>query len=83
MDMDQKDHEIVDFLQIKQKPSEPVYSFIERFEKQRLVMSLQEKLSCLGSYPTSKGNNKKEEDQGLIKRLKEELKKSSGLMNIF
>jgi hypothetical protein len=26
----------VDFLQIKQKPSEPVYSFIERFEKQHL-----------------------------------------------
>ena len=36
VDEDQKDHEIVDFLQIKQKPSEPVYSFIERFEKQRL-----------------------------------------------
>jgi hypothetical protein len=33
---DQKDHEIVDFLQIKQRPSEPVYSLIERFEKQRL-----------------------------------------------
>jgi len=33
---DQKDHEIVDFLKIKQKPSEPVYSFIERFEKQHL-----------------------------------------------
>jgi hypothetical protein len=36
VDEDQKDHEIVDFLQIKQKPSEPVYSFIKRFEKQRL-----------------------------------------------
>jgi len=36
VDEDHKDHEIVDFLQIKQKPSEPVYSFIERFEKQRL-----------------------------------------------
>ena len=35
-DEDQKDHEIVDFLQIKQKPSEPLYSVIERFEKQRL-----------------------------------------------
>jgi len=36
VDEDQKDHEIVDFLQIKQKPSEPVYSIIERFKKQRL-----------------------------------------------
>jgi hypothetical protein len=26
----------VDFLQIKQKPSEPVYPFIERFDNQRL-----------------------------------------------
>jgi hypothetical protein len=26
----------VDFLQIKHNPSEPVYSFIQRFEKQRL-----------------------------------------------
>jgi hypothetical protein len=36
VDEDQKDHEIVDLLQIKQKPSEPVYSLIERFEKQCL-----------------------------------------------
>jgi hypothetical protein len=36
VDEGQKDHEIVDFLQIKQKPSEPVSSFIERFEKQHL-----------------------------------------------
>ena len=36
VDEDQKGHEIVDFLQIKEKPSEPVYSFLERFEKQRL-----------------------------------------------
>ena len=28
---DQKDHETVDFLRIKQKPSEPVHSFIARF----------------------------------------------------
>jgi hypothetical protein len=33
---DQKDHEIVDFLQIKQKSSEPIYCFIEKFEEQRL-----------------------------------------------
>jgi hypothetical protein len=37
VDEDQKDHEIVDFLQVKQKPSEPVYSFIKRFDGQRLV----------------------------------------------
>jgi len=36
VDEDHNDPEIVDSLQIKQKPSEPVYSFIERFEKQRL-----------------------------------------------
>jgi hypothetical protein len=36
VDEDQKDHEIVDFLKIKQKHSEPVYSFMERFEQQRL-----------------------------------------------
>jgi len=36
VDEDQKDHEIVDFLQINQKASEPVYFLIERFEKQRL-----------------------------------------------
>jgi hypothetical protein len=36
VDEDQKDHEIVDFLQIKQKSSEAAYSFIERFQKQRL-----------------------------------------------
>jgi hypothetical protein len=36
VDEDRKDHEIVEFQQIKQKPSEPVYFLIERFEKQRL-----------------------------------------------
>ena len=79
VDEDQKNHDIVDFLQIKQKPSEPVYSFIERFEKQRLraenmalslVISLPEKLSWMGSYLTSEGNYKKDQDQGLIKKLK-------------
>ena len=34
VDEEQKDQEIVDFLQIKQKSSEKFYSFIERFEKQ-------------------------------------------------
>jgi hypothetical protein len=43
----------------------------------RLMMSLTEKLSWMGSYSTSEGNFKKEQDQGLIKRLKEELKKST------
>ena len=33
VDEDHKDHEIVDFLQVKQKTSEPHYSLIERFEK--------------------------------------------------
>jgi hypothetical protein len=36
VDEDQKNHEIEDFLQIKQISSEPIYSFIERFENQRL-----------------------------------------------
>jgi hypothetical protein len=92
VDEDQKDHEIEDFLQIKQKPSKPVYSFIERFEKQRLRAEdmgfepndvIPGKLSWMDSYLISEGNYKKEQDQGLIKRLKEELKKSSVLMDIF
>jgi len=37
VDEDQKDHEIVDFMQIKQKPSEPLYSFIEIFEPNDVI----------------------------------------------
>ena len=71
MDEDQKDHEIVDFLQIKHKPSEPVYSSIERFETKvyglkiwalSLMMSLEEILSWMGSFLTSEGKYKKEQD---------------------
>jgi hypothetical protein len=47
------------------------------------MMSLQEKLSWMGSYLTSEGNYKKEQDPGLVKRLRGELKKSWVLMNIF
>ena len=83
VDEDQKDHEIVDFLQIKQKPSEPVYSSIERFEKQRLRAEdmgfepndvITRKTFMDGLLLKSEGNYKKEQDQGLIKRLKGELK---------
>jgi hypothetical protein len=36
VDEEQKDHEIVDILQIRQKPSEPIYSFMETVGKQRI-----------------------------------------------
>jgi hypothetical protein len=42
-----------------------------------LMMPSPEKLSLMDSYLISEGNYKKEQDQGLIKRLKEELKESS------
>jgi hypothetical protein len=42
-----------------------------------------EKLSWMDSYLTSEENYRSEQDQGLIKRLKEELKKLSVLMDTF
>jgi hypothetical protein len=48
-----------------------------------LMMSSPGKLSWINSNLISEGNYKKEQDQGLIKRLKEELKKSLVLMDIF
>jgi hypothetical protein len=36
VDENQKVHDIVDFLQIQLKSSDPIYTFSERFEKQRL-----------------------------------------------
>jgi hypothetical protein len=88
----QKDHEIVDFLQIKQKPSEPVYSsskdlrnyvYVLKIWALSQMMSSPEKLSWMDSYLISEGNYKREQDQGLIKRLKGDLKMSSVLMDIF
>jgi len=36
VDEDQNDYDLVDFLQVKEKSCEPIYSFTERFEKQLL-----------------------------------------------
>jgi len=69
VDEDQKDNEIADFLQIKHKPFEPIYSFTERFEKQLLRAKnigfepndvIARRL--MESYRTFEGNFNKEQD---------------------